>query len=200
MNNTNLIFRRVHLYLGMLLIPWILIYALSTFTFNHRDWFRGQFNQPDSWAQLWKKEYKADVPRQQPKLKEWARRLLDKNGITGAFNVRQNRQSVLINLIQFRNPIRVTYQKNAGQLRAEQKRTNPCRGDGADARPPRLRAGRGGVLYNGWAFVVDLVCFAIIAWTVTGLYLWWKLAATRKAGWVAILSGLATFLLLVFTI
>ena len=48
MNNTNLIFRRVHLYLGMLLIPWVLIYALSTFTFNHRDWFRGQFNQPDS--------------------------------------------------------------------------------------------------------------------------------------------------------
>ena len=60
--------------------------------------------------------------------------------------------------------------------------------------------GRGGVLYNGCAFVVDLVCFAIIAWTVTGLYLWWKLAATRKAGWVAILSGLATFLALVFTI
>jgi hypothetical protein len=30
--------------------------------------------------------------------------------------------------------------------------------------------------------------------------MWWKLPATRKAGWVAILSGLATFLLLVFTI
>ena len=198
MNNTNLIFRRVHLYLGMLLIPWVLIYALSTFTFNHRDWFRGQFNQPDSWAQLWKKEYKADVPRQQPKLKEWARGVLDENGITGAFNVRHNRQSVLVNLIQFRNPIRVTYRKNSGQLLGEQKRTTLA--EMMTRMHVRHGYGLGGVLYNSWAFVVDLVCFAIIAWTVTGLYLWWKLAATRKAGWVAILSGLATFLLLVFTI
>ena len=198
MNNTNLIFRRVHLYLGMLLIPWVLIYALSTFTFNHRDWFRGQFNQPDSWTQLWKKEFKADVPRQQPKLKEWARSVLDENGIKGGFNVRQNPQSVLINLIQFRNPIRVTYQKNEGQLLAEQKRTTLA--EMMVRMHVRHGYGRDGVLYDSWAFVVDLVCFAIIAWIATGLYMWWKLPATRKAGWVAILSGLATFLLLVFTI
>jgi hypothetical protein len=198
MKNTNLIFRRVHLYLGMLLIPWVLIYALSTFTFNHRDWFRGQFNQPDSWALLWKKEFKADVPRQQPKLKQWPRRVRDENGIKGGFNVRQNPQSVLINFIQFRNPIRVTYRKNSGQLLAEQKRTTLA--EMMARMHVRHGYGRGGVLYNSWAFVVDLVCFAIIAWIATGLYMWWKLPATRKAGWVAILSGLATFLLLVFTI
>ena len=197
MNNTNLIFRRVHLYLGMLLIPWVLIYALSTFTFNHRDWFRGQFNQPDSWAQLWKKEFKADVPRQQPKLKEWARSVLDENGIKGGFNVRQNPQSVLINLIQFRNPIRVTYQKNEGQLLAEQKRTTLA--EMMVRMHVRHGYGRDGVLYDSWAFVVDLVCFAIIAWVATGLYMWWKIPSTRKAGWMAILSGLATFLLLVLT-
>ena len=197
MNNTNLIFRRVHLYLGMLLIPWVLIYALSTFTFNHRDWFRGQFNQPDSWTQLWKKEFKADVPRQQPKLKEWARGVLDENGIKGGFNVRQNPQSVLINFIQFRNPIRVTYRKNSGQLLAEQKRTTLA--EMMARMHVRHGYGRDGVLYDSWAFVVDLVCFAIIAWVATGLYMWWKIPSTRKAGWMAILSGLATFLLLVLT-
>lgn len=197
MNNTNLIFRRVHLYLGMLLIPWVLIYALSTFTFNHRDWFRGQFNQPDSWVQLWKKEFKADVPRQQPKLKEWARGVLDENGIKGGFNVRQNPQSVLINFIQFRNPIRVTYRKNSGQLLAEQKRTTLA--EMMVRMHVRHGYGRDGVLYDSWAFVVDLVCFAIIAWVATGLYMWWKIPSTRKAGWMAILSGLATFLLLVLT-
>ena len=197
MNNTNLVFRRVHLYLGMLLIPWVLIYALSTFTFNHRDWFRGQFNQPDSWTQLWKKEFKADVPRQQPKLKEWARSVLDENGIKGGFNVRQNPQSVLINLIQFRNPIHVPYQKNEGQLLAEQKRTTLA--EMMVRMHVRHGYGRDGVLYDSWAFVVDLVCFAIIAWVATGLYMWWKIPSTHKAGWMAILSGLATFLLLVLT-
>ena len=198
MNNTNLVLRRVHLYLGMLLIPWVIMYALSTLTFNHRDWFRGQFNQADSWTQLWEEEFKADVPRQQPKLKEWARSVLDENGIKGGFNVRQNPQSVLINLIQFRNPIRVTYQKNEGQLLAEQKRTTLA--EMMVRMHVRHGYGRDGVLYDSWAFVVDLICFTIIAWVATGLYMWWKLLATRKAGWVAILSGLATFLLLVFTI
>ena len=197
MNNTNLVLRRVHLYLGMLLIPWVIMYALSTLTFNHRDWFRGQFNQADSWTQLWEEEFKADVPRQQPKLKEWARSVLDENGIKGGFNVRQNPQSVLINLIQFRNPIRVTYQKNEGQLLAEQKRTTLA--EMMVRMHVRHGYGRDGVLYDSWAFVVDLVCFAIIAWIATGLYLWWKIPATRKAGWVAILSGLATFVLLVLT-
>ena len=138
------------------------------------------------------------MPRQQPKLKEWARGVLDENGIKGGFNVRQNPQSVLINFIQFRNPIRVTYRKNSGQLLAEQKRTTLA--EMMARMHVRHGYGRGGVLYNSWAFVVDLVCFAIIAWIATGLYMWWKLPATRKAGWVAILSGLATFLLLVFTI
>ena len=197
MNNTNLVLRRVHLYLGMLLIPWVIMYALSTLTFNHRDWFRGQFNQADSWTQLWEEEFKADVPRQQPKLKEWARSVLDENGIKGGFNVRQNPQSVLINLIQFRNPIHVTYQKNEGQLLAEQKRTTLA--EMMVRMHVRHGYGRDGVLYDSWAFVVDLVCFAIIAWIATGLYLWWKIPATRKAGWVAILSGLATFVLLVLT-
>jgi hypothetical protein len=63
----------------------------------------------------------------------------------------------------------------------------------------RTGYGREGVLHDSWAFVVDLVCFAFIAWTATGLYLWWKLPSTRKAGWIAILSGLATFVLLVLT-
>ena len=197
MNNTNLVFRRVHLYLGMLLIPWVIMYALSTLTFNQRDWFRGQLNQPDLWKQLWKKEFKAEVPKQQPKLKEWARSVLDENGIKGGFNVRQNPQSVLINLIQFRNPIRVTYQKNEGQLLAEQKRTTLA--EMMVRMHVRHGYGRDGVLYDSWAFVVDLVCFAIIAWIATGLYMWWKIPSTRKAGWMAILSGLATFLLLVLT-
>ena len=197
MNNTNLVLRRVHLYLGMLLIPWVIMYALSTLTFNHRDWFRGQFNQADSWTQLWEEEFKADVPRQQPKLKEWARSVLDENGIKGGFNVRQNPQSVLINLIQFRNPIRVTYQKNEGQLLAEQKRTTLA--EMMVRMHVRHGYGRDGVLYDSWAFVVDLVCFAIIAWVATGLYMWWKIPSTRKAGWMAILPGLATFLLLVLT-
>ncbi len=197
MTKTNLVFRRVHLYLGMLLIPWVIIYALSSLAFNHRDWFIGQFNQPDSWSKLWEKKLKADVPKQQSKLKEWARGVLEENDITGAFNVRQNPKSVLINLIRFRKPIRVTYKKNEGQLLAEQKGLTLA--ELMVRMHIRTGYGREGVLHDSWAFVVDLVCFAFIAWTATGLYLWWKLPSTRKAGWIAILSGLATFVLLVLT-
>ena len=39
MKNWNLLFRRTHLYLGMLMLPWMAMYALSTVVFNHGEAF-----------------------------------------------------------------------------------------------------------------------------------------------------------------
>jgi len=176
-------------------MPWVLLYALSTFIFNHRGPFQSRINQPDSWSQLWAKPWQVDVPQARPELVAWARQVLEKNGITGAFNVRQTPQQVLINMTRFRNPLRVTYQKQEGQLVAERKQTTLP--EVLVRMHVRTGYGREGWLHDAWAFVVDLVCVSFMAWVVTGLYLWWKLTSTRRAGWVAIVSGTALFVVLV---
>jgi hypothetical protein len=43
-----------------------------------------------------------------------------------------------------------------------------------------------------WAIIVDLMSFVLIGWTITGLIMWWKIKATRKWGFAAILFGSAT--------
>jgi len=62
MPNWNLLFRRTHLYLGLLLIPWMLIYALSTFVFNHGEHFRPSRAAEPLWLPLWEKDYAFDAP------------------------------------------------------------------------------------------------------------------------------------------
>jgi hypothetical protein len=38
------------------------------------------------------------------------------------------------------------------------------------------------------------VCVSFLVWTVTGLYLWWKIRQTRAWGWVAISAGILSFI------
>ena len=38
----NLLIRRVHLYFGLVLVPWVLLYGVSAVLFNHTNWFTGR--------------------------------------------------------------------------------------------------------------------------------------------------------------
>lgn len=66
----------------------------------------------------------------------------------------------------------------------------------------QLRVGYGqeGFLPKLWAVLVDAFSLATLAWIGTGLFLWWKLPATRAWGWVALGGGVATLLVLLGTL
>ena len=34
--------RRIHLYLGLTLVPWVFLYGITAILFNHGDWFTGR--------------------------------------------------------------------------------------------------------------------------------------------------------------
>lgn len=42
--------RRTHMYAGLFLAPWVLMYGLSGFIFNHGDWFGDGSAQPSHWT------------------------------------------------------------------------------------------------------------------------------------------------------
>ena len=50
-----------------------------------------------------------------------------------------------------------------------------------------------GGLHNLWGVVVDLVCLGMFLWVFTGIVMWWTLPFARIWGWLAILSGTASF-------
>jgi hypothetical protein len=192
MKNINLIFRRTHLFLGMFLVPWIFVYAFSTFMLNHGPTFRELRPSPDAWTQLWEKDYSEDLPHSQVELREWAGTILEENAIkAGAFGIQRNPQRALITIQHFLRPVRVTYRFSDNKLVAEQRE-----GSWVEVMLRlhfRHGYGQGDPMQWTWGFIVDVVCVAFLVWIVTGLYLWWKIPHTRNWGWLAIGAGVVSF-------
>lgn len=192
MKNINLLFRRTHLYLGMLLIPWMFVYAFSTFMLNHGPYFRQFRPGPDAWIQLWEKEYSAELPPTQPELREWAGEVLKENDLWGGpFGVQRNQQRAVINAPRFIKAMRITYRFSDRKLVAEQRETSWI--DSILRLHFRAGYGQVGPLQKVWGFIVDVVCVSFLLWVITGLYLWWKIPHTRKWGLVAIVAGTVSF-------
>lgn len=200
MKNWNLFFRRTHLYLGLVLLPWMLVYAVSTVVFNHGGYFgmQGHGGPAQDWQPLWEKDYATDVPATDDALRVTARRILEENGFKGAFGVQRQGPRLTINLPNFLKPTRLTYDPSQKKLRAEARSHSSAEVLGR--LHTRTGYGRGGALDNMWAFIVDLFCVTTLIWIGTGLYLWWKLPIARRWGFITMAGGVATIAVLLWTV
>lgn len=198
MANANLLFRRAHLYLGLLLIPWTLIYALSTVLFNHAGHLRSWRATGPQWLPLWEKAYALDVPAGNDALRAAAARLLADHGLQGPYAVQRQGQRLNINVQNLQAPVRLVYEIGERKLRAEKR--NSTWADVLVRLHERTGYGSAGLLYNLWAVIVDVFCVAMLAWIGTGLYLWWKLPMVRGWGWAALGAGGASLLVLLATL
>ena len=176
----------------------MLIYALSTFALNHGEHFRAYRATEPLWLPLWEKDYAFEAPPDAAGLRAATQSLLADHGLSGAFFARRQGQRLNINVQNFWHPRRVTYDFTTKKLRAEERRSTPL--DVLIRLHERTGYGQGGPLNNLWAFFVDLFSVATLAWITTGLYLWWKLSATRRWGWLALGGGVATLLTLLATL
>ena len=196
----NLILRRLHLYLGILLAPWVVMYGLSSAIFNHHTFFQHHFpmSQPE-WTLVFDKAYHLDLPADEHQLRDAGARILKDNGLDGvAFGVYRSGPTFNVYLPGFWHPGRLLYHADRDRLTFERRGFTwheflARQHNRGGYRQPAFRD-------KLWAFLVDLVCVALLGWLATGLYLWWKLPATRRAGVVALLGGLAAFVLFVLTL
>jgi hypothetical protein len=193
MKNWNLLFRRTHLYLGMVLLPWVSMYAVSTFLLNHGEHFRPR-PADQQWQFLWEKDYALEVPPGNDALRDTARRVLTDNGLSGAFGVQRQGPRLNINVQNFFAPTRVTYDVAGKKLRTETRKHTWA--EVLIRLHERTGYGRGGFLHDLWAFAVDVFCVTTLVWIGTGVYLWWKISGTRGWGFLAIGGGVATIAIL----
>lgn len=184
--------RRTHLYLGLALSPWFLLYAISSVPFSHNDYF----NELDkakglpNWTPRFEKSYDIEIPAQ-GSLRAVGERILREHGIEGAFGTyRQGSNQVNVYVHTFWKSTQLKYFITEKKLVAEDKR---FRWDhfltGMHAKGGFEQGG----LHDAWGVVVDLVCLGMVLWVVTGLWMWWKLPSTRAWGWAALLAGAASF-------
>lgn len=192
--------RKIHLFLGLFLTPWVVMYAASTILMQHREWFTGNHNRIEPEYKLvregaYSRSFGDDEDRQVA-----SRQILGDLKLEGAFNVRGSVDEGRLE-IRRDKPIgsyRITWEANPGTVRVEKQAF------GMAFFLEMLHRRRG---FNqpfqandAWAVIVDLVILAILAWAFTGLWMWWRMRSTHRLGSLCALLGSALFALFLLTI
>jgi hypothetical protein len=184
--------RRLHLYLGMFLLPWFFIYGVSSIPFAHNSWFQKIYGPPQ-WTVRFDRPYSIEVPAEGD-LRPVGARILADAGIDGAFGASRNPKGHLnIYRFNFRQATRITYFPDEKRLLAEDRRFR------WDHFLTGMHA-RGGfqqpsILNKAWGVVVDIVCIGILLWIASGVYMWWHIPGHRRWGWAALAGGVFSFAL-----
>lgn len=190
--NVNSLSRRVHLYLGLALLPWFLMYALSAVPFAHPSLVRGiSGDAKPRFTKRFDGPYTIDVPDSVDRLRPVGEKIVADLGLTGRlFHIgRPNPNKLTLYVYDFWNATQVNYLIPEHRLVAEDREfrwVNFLTG---------LHA-RGGfqqdsLMSDLWAVMVDVVCAGMVLWLATGLYMWWLLQQTRWWGSAAVVAGIA---------
>jgi hypothetical protein len=188
--------RRLHLYLGLFLLPWFFMYGVTSVALSHGDWIEKRFYKDGvpNWTTRLERSYTLDVPLTGD-LRPAALRIMKDAAIPpGAFEAFLDKDGTLsIYWFSFKDAIQIKYDPARHTLKAEDRRF----------RWDHILGGmhaRGGfdqesALDWAWSILVDIVCAGILIWIASGVYMWWFVRGHRGWGWVALSSGVALYAL-----
>ena len=187
--------RRLHLYLGLSLLPWFLMYGASSVPFAHNQVFEAidKAKGLPLWTMRVDRKYAIDVPSS-GELRPVGARIVKDLGLIGSFGAyRQSPDQLNVYVYRFLHATQVKY------YIAEQRITVEDRRFRFDQFLTGMHARGGfeqdGVLNKAWGVVVDLCCLGMLLWIFSGVYMWWSLPGLRSWGWLAFLGGIGSYLL-----
>jgi hypothetical protein len=191
--------RRLHLYLGLGLLPWLFMYGISSVPFAHSQYFdrRDAARGLPLWSLRSTHTVDTAIPDDPARLRDFGASLLRQAGVTastfGAY--RQSPTQVNVYVYSFWHSTQVKYHADQKRLTVEDRR---FRWDhfltGMHARGGFDQEG---LLVRSWSIVVDLVCLGILVWIASGLYMWWGLPGSRRWGCLAVAAGIASFVVFI---
>jgi hypothetical protein len=182
--------RRLHLYLGLFFLPWVVMFGVTSYPFSH------PVPEQPKWSVLVDRPYTLEVPPDAD-LRAVGARIHADAGLSGrGFYVNQpNAARINVHDPDFLHPTRITYFIEQKRLLAEQREfvwrqflTSMHARGGYELHSPGNTV---------WAVLVDLTCVALLVWIASGFIMWWLLPGSRSWGWAAIAAGLLTFSLMV---
>ena len=189
--------RRLHLYLALFLLPWFLMYGVSSLPFSHNGYFeeRDKAKGLPLWNKRFERSYDVPVP-EGPDLKSLGDRIMKDTGLQGAYGTyRQSPNQVNVYVYSFWKSTQVKYYIAERKLIAEDRR---FRWDNFLTGMHAQGGFEQGGYRNLWAIMVDLVCLGMLLWVVTGMLMWWSLPFARWWGWLAVGSGTLAFALFIW--
>ncbi len=173
--------RRMHLFTGLVLLVFVLMYFISGYVLIHEHWFGGR--EP----KVTKRVESLDVPlRASDAL--LASQVQDRFHLSGQSSTPEHRKDGWVR-ISYVRPGR-TFQV---AINPEGKQVTITRNDfgfaGVANGMHRLRGYHGGWVYWLWAAMYDLASAGLIVFAITGIVLWYQSTSRRLAGWLCLAAG-----------
>ena len=186
--------RRTHLYMGLFLLPWMIMFGVSTIPINHT-----LSPNPVTWTQVAEHRFEGAVPDAGENLRPFGREMMDAAGVSGGYFVnRANPKQVNVNHPNFLTPVRIIYYADQARLTVEHR--NFSLRQFITSMHTRGGYDMGGFWDSVWALFVDIVSVGLILWIATGIYMWWNLPSSRRWGWIALGSGALAFAVIIATL
>lgn len=189
--------RLFHLYTGIFLVPWMVVYGLSALLLNHGPALNKLLGmKPPAFKQVAEAEYHpaADTALEPKAL---AQALREQLNLEGAFRIQPKAPPLEMRILRVSGSgnYQVLWRRDTGKLRVMKQG------------PPsalrfinflHFRAGYGfdTPAYLVWAVIVDGVGVSILFWVLSGIYLWARQPRVRLWGGVTLLGGLGLFTVL----
>jgi hypothetical protein len=186
--------RRAHLFMGLFLLPWVIMFGVSSIPLNHNS-----APAPVTWTKIAEHPFDAQLPATGDNLRPLGRAMMDAAGIRGGYFVnRANPKQVNVNHPEFLAPMRIIYRTDQSRLTVERRNFSVRQFVGG----MHTRGGydMGGFGDSLWALFVDAVSVAFILWIATGVFMWWNLPSTRTWGWLALGAGALCFAVIIATL
>lgn len=174
--NTYTLLRKIHLYAGLAILTFVIMYFVTGYFMIHHEWFpkpapaKTTRTERLSYASTQEAAGFSDYlqetfglrgkPAQQRRLKD------------GSWVFRYSRPGTFHEavVVPAGDTVRITTRnENAIDTMVSFH---------------RLHGYGGGTLYSMWTFLHDLAAFSLILFSVTGVYLWYKLTKRRLLGWI----------------
>jgi hypothetical protein len=189
----SLIVRRVHMFTGLFLAPWMLMYALSTLVMTHSNYL---FSFYPSKSPAMVTERELDYARAFPTnvTREYmGQQILQDLGLDGTHSVSggRNGNPLIVNRQHALRTQRITFDASKSKIVIERE----------EFRTPtfleRLHRRRGYnhpyTLEDTWGFTVDVAVVTMVFWSLSGIWLWWELKSTRRWGALSLAAGVILF-------
>jgi hypothetical protein len=184
--------RRVHMFSGLFLAPWMLMYALSTLAMTHQEFVHSFYtSKPPAITTERELDYSRSFPPDSTR-EQIAEVILQDLGLSGTHYVSGGKEGkpLVIHRQHALTTRLITFDasKNKILLQREEFRASTFL-----ERMHRRRGYNHFALENTWGFTVDAAVITMIFWSLSGVWLWWELKSTRGLGWLALTAGLALF-------
>ena len=192
--------RWIHMYLGLFLTPWVLMYALSSLVFNHfatvRSWYGGNVNQLEQADEF---AY-ANAFSEGTTPKDAAKQILVDLDLDGPHFARGNLQGDHLTDMRQKGVgvTRLSYYPGEGKAVIENQVANAAN----TLTRMHIRHGFEQNYWSAklWGLGVEVTALSMLLWILSGAWLWWTIKPARMLGGLFALGGLGLFSLLLFTL